>query len=119
MKTEMEISEVGNEKIATAILQGMEMRVRADKLKKEADELKKEANELLEPLLEAAGANKIMTGVGSIAMYITTRSKLNIAKFKEDLALQGVNVGLIASTELKHTSTSESTSLRFTPRKEG
>jgi len=118
MKTEMEISEIGNEKLGVAILQGMEMRVKANKLKEESDALKEEANELLEPMLEVIGASKISCGLGSVSMYTTIRTKLNTSKFKEALALKGVDSLLIASTERNNTKTTESSSLRFTPKKE-
>jgi len=94
------------------------MRIEADRLKKESEALKKEANELLEPMLDTISASKISCNLGSVSMYTTTRKKLDIPKFKEALALKGVDALLIASTERNNTKTTESSSLRFTPKKE-
>ena len=119
MKTEMELTEVKNENVAKSLSAGIRMRAEAHRLEKESKKLKEDANVLLEPLLDSIGADKVKSDFGTVSLYTSTRSKFNLAGFKEELIRKGIDPGVIAVAESNNTETSTSApTVKFTVRKE-
>lgn len=100
----------------TTIERGMQMRARANELEAEAKLLKLKANNLVRDELVEAGAAVSVEGLGSI-VYIppTTRTKLDMDKFKMKLAQMGVTMDLIVKAQEAATGTTEvKESIKFT-----
>ena len=100
----------------TTIERGMQMRARANELEAEAKLLKLKANNLVRDELVKAGKAIKVEGIGSM-VYVapSTRSKLDIDKFKLTLAQKGVGMDVImAAQEVATGVTIINESIKFT-----